>query len=118
MCFKSDSGKLSLNLTGKLTDIIPAVVLLQRQNFKDDHYGFHAKLDGVSLGKLPLLAIVEPGNHRFRLNMTSGEFEEESIYTKSDYIRKLFFEMKYYSMIERISHQSQREIIGQIEGSM
>jgi hypothetical protein len=91
LCFKSDARKLSLKLTGKSTDITPAVLLLQGENANDEHGGFQATLDGVSLGNLPLMVIAEPGDHRLQLNITAGELDDLKIDIKSDYINKLFF---------------------------
>jgi len=91
VCFKSDFKKLSLKLTGKSTDITPAVLLLQRGNGSDEKDGFCVKLDDNSLGSLPLLAIVEPGNHRLRLKINAGEIEDLNIDIRSDYINKMFF---------------------------
>ncbi|GAI91900.1 unnamed protein product, partial [marine sediment metagenome] len=91
ICFESDAQKLSLKLTGKSTDITPAVLFLKNRNANDERGGFHATLDGVSLGNLPLLVIAEPGDHRLQLNITAGELDDLKIDIKSDYINKLFF---------------------------
>lgn len=91
ICFKGDLKKLSLKLTGKSTDITPAVLLLQRRDGTDEQGGFYAKLDAKSFGALPLLAIVEPGSHRLRFKINSNEIEDLNIDVKSDYINKVFF---------------------------
>ena len=91
ICFKNETQNFLLNLTGKSTDITPGVLFLQGENANAGEGGLHAKLDGVSLGSLPLLVIAEPGDHHLQLNITGGELDDLNINIKSDYINKRYF---------------------------
>lgn len=91
ICFKNEAHKFPIKLTGKSTDITPAVLFLQGENANAEKGGLQVKLDGVSLGNLPLLVIAEPGDHRLQLKITTGELDNLNIDIKSDYVNKLFF---------------------------